>query len=236
MTHDAPGEKIECGSVEGGPSPDAPLYGEPLETAASPRTILVDGFNVLHAVLLGRDRKEGWWRRPQRDRLLDRVSRWTGGSDEIWVAFDGARPGTSLWIEPTRASRTESGEEPREPIGGESSLELRPILRGPTVQAVFVESADDWIVRRARRATHPESMIVVSADRKVAGRARSAGCSILTPWAFIARCPDDQGDRRRDPVLPAPADSKRSSRSPEFSALGGRERPGESIRKGDLRP
>ncbi|MBW2425929.1 MAG: NYN domain-containing protein, partial [Deltaproteobacteria bacterium] len=60
---------------------------------------------------------------------------------------------------------------------------------GPTVHVVFVESADDWIVRRARRAEEPSRYVVVSADRKVAGRSRSAGCEIMTPWAFIARCP-----------------------------------------------
>ena len=139
-------------------------------------TVLVDGFNVLHAVLLGKDRSGGWWRRALRERLLARVSAWNGGADEIWVAFDGARPAASVWAEPVAT-----------PSGAAS-----PRPSSPTVHSVFVESADDWIVRRARRAEHPDRMIVVSADRKVAGRARSAGCTILTPWAFIARCPTDE--------------------------------------------
>ncbi len=133
------------------------------------RLILVDGFNVLHAVLLGKDRDSGWWRRVHRERLLERVTHWSGGADSIWVAFDGSHPAMSAWAELVTMSS-----------GGD--------LPGPAVHSLFVESADDWIVRRARRTQHPERMIVVSADHKVAGRARSAGCEILTPWAFMARC------------------------------------------------
>ncbi len=133
------------------------------------RLILVDGFNVLHAILLGKDRDSEWWQRVHRERLLERVTHWSDGADAIWVAFDGSRPAMSVWAEPVAMSS-----------GGDSP--------GPVVHSLFVESADDWIVRRARRTQHPERMIVVSADRKVAGRARSAGCEILTPWAFMARC------------------------------------------------
>ncbi len=136
------------------------------------RLILVDGFNVLHAVLLGKNRDSGWWRRVHRERLLERVTHWSDGADAIWVAFDGSRPAMSVWAEPVAMSS-----------GGDSP--------GPVVHSLFVESADDWIVRRARRTQYPERMIVVSADRKVVGRARSAGCEILTPWAFMARCTQD---------------------------------------------
>ena len=154
------------------------------------RLILVDGFNVLHAVLLGQDRDAGWWRRIHRERLLERVTRWNGGADSIWVAFDGSRPAMSVWAEPVAM-----------PGGGDSPT--------PAVHSLFVESADDWIVRRARRTEHPERMIVVSADRKVAGRARSAGCEILTPWAFMARCTLEEADA---------AEASGSSHSSELSA------------------
>jgi len=158
--------------------------GQDVATSASPRrTILVDGFNVLHAVLLGKER-EGWWRRALRERLLERVRAWDGGPDEIWVAFDGSRPAESVWAEPVASSSAlDAGRDPS----------------GPIVHQVFVESADDWIVRRARRTQRPERLLVVSADRKVAGRARSAGCEVLTPWAFIARCPCGSPD----PDVPA---------------------------------
>jgi hypothetical protein len=161
------------------PSPSASPSPSPSSTPPPKRrVILVDAFNVLHAVLLGKEREHGWWRRVERERLLRRVSRWQNGPDEIWVAFDGAQPAWSVWAEPV----------------------VRPLTsaeRGPTVHSVFVESADDWIVRRARRTRQPDQMVVVSADRKVAGRARSAGCEVWTPWAFISRCPLPP-DRRDD--------------------------------------
>ena len=43
------------------------------------RVILVDGFNVLHGVLLGKERDHGWWRREARERLLRRISTWSSG-------------------------------------------------------------------------------------------------------------------------------------------------------------
>ena len=148
---------------------------------AGGRVIFVDGFNVLHAVMLGRDRDFLWWRREARERLLRRISAWQGGPDEIWVAFDGVQPAWSVWAEPVARPNT-SGSA------------------GPVVHSIFVESADDWIVRRARRTPVPERTVVVSGDRKVTGRARSTGCEIWTPWGFISRCPEDRSDRA---ALPA---------------------------------
>lgn len=136
---------------------------------AGGRVILVDGFNVLHAVLLGKERQDGWWQRESRERLLRQISVWQSGPDEIWVAFDGTQPAWSVWAEPIAVPKT---------VRSKSTI----------VHSVYVESADDWIVRRARRAIHPDRTIVVSGDRKVTGRARSAGCEIWTPWALISRC------------------------------------------------
>lgn len=151
------------------------------------RILLVDGFNVLHAVLLGKERS-GWWRRSLRERLLARATAWHGDQDEIWVAFDGARPSVSTY---SVIWSSEAGSETRAPSETTPTGRPGPSPRrsGPIVHSLFVESADDWIVRRARRAEQPDRVVVVSNDRKVTGRARSAGCEILTPWAFIARCP-----------------------------------------------
>lgn len=169
-----------------------------LAADAGGRTILVDGFNVLHAVLLGEDRAGAWWRSELRARLLDRVSAWRSNGDEIWVAFDGARPATSVWAEPVAMPNGDPGTQ-----------------TGPTVHVVFVESADDWIVRRARRAEEPGRLVVVSADRKVAGRSRSAGCEIMTPWAFIARCPSGA---ETQPERSSPEKSKPSMILDAFSS------------------
>ena len=153
-----------------------------IDAALSPeqkRVILVDGFNVLHAVLLKADRDSGWWRREMRERLLRRVAGWSGGNDAIWVAFDGAQPSWSVWAEPVAnilPPRSSNSSPPDKPM----------------VHSLYVESADDWIVRRARRSPHPDRTVVVTADRQVAGRSRSAGCEIWTPWAFMSRCPTSE--------------------------------------------
>ena len=186
------------------------------ELAASPRRmLLVDGFNVLHTVLLGGERDAIWWGRAAREKLLERVCAWPESGDEIWVAFDGSQPAWSVFAIPAAGAQT-AGADP------DSS---RGRGRGPIVHSLFVESADDWIVRRARRAAEPARTIVVSADRKVAGRARSAGCEVWSPWAFIAEClapeagdasgPSSEkapagapaaGETRRDPALPRESD------------------------------
>lgn len=134
------------------------------------RTLLVDGFNVLHTVLLAGARDVAWWGRKARERLLERVAGWPEAGDAIWVAFDGSQPAWSVLALEFKGPSAEGS------------------ARGPIVHGVFVESADDWIVRRARRAEAPDRTIVVSADRKVAGRARSAGCLVWSPRAFIAAC------------------------------------------------
>jgi len=160
------------------------------------RVILVDGFNVLHAVLIPKERDAGWWRREVRERLLRRVIAWPDGDDEIWVAFDGAQPSWSVWAEPvaTLISDLPSSadrESLEEETPGISPVQSQPqrFASRPVVHSVYAESADDWIVRRARRANHPERTVVVTSDRQVAGRARSAGCEIWTPRSFISRCP-----------------------------------------------
>jgi hypothetical protein len=141
-------------------------------SAEERRVILVDGFNVLHAVVLKTERESGWWKRTFRERLLRRIGEWPRGDDELWVAFDGAQPSWSVWAEPVAKPLPRSGT-------------------GPCVHSVYVESADDWIVRRARKTLHPDRTVIVTADRQVAGRARSAGCEIWSPWTFMSRCPSN---------------------------------------------
>ena len=155
---------------DAGTPPKSRVAPEPVADGAERRMVLVDGFNVLHAVLLANERRDGWWKREARERLLRRVRTWPAVDDALWVAFDGSMPTWSVWAEPVAVpqERTQSG---------------------PIVHSVFVESADDWIVRRTRRAEEPNRMLVVTADRQVAGRARSAGAEILSPWSFISRCP-----------------------------------------------
>ena len=134
----------------------------PIAYAASPMTCreakiwLVDGYNVLHAAVLGgRDRSQ-WWTGLRRRELLERVSGFDADA-EIWIVFDG----------------------PDDPGAEAESL-------GP--RCVFAASADDWLVDCVRRAEDPGEIAVVTADRKVAGRARGRGARIVSPKDFLARC------------------------------------------------
>jgi predicted RNA-binding protein with PIN domain len=117
---------------------------------------LVDGYNVLHAsVLGGRDRSQ-WWTGSRRRELLDRVSGFDGDA-EVWIVFDGP-------------DDSGSAAEP------------------PGLHCVFAASADEWLVDRVKKAEDPSEIAVVTADRKVAGRARGRGAQIVSPRDFLARC------------------------------------------------
>lgn len=166
------------------------------------RTILIDGFNVLHAVLEEHERASGWWRRSQRERLLRLAAEWPIAKDTLWVAFDGARPAWAQWAEPVVQL------EARPPL----AVDGRPIAA--LVHTVYVESADDWIVRRARRAVAPDRTFVVTRDRQVAGRARSAGCAIWSPWEFLSECPRAMTDAR-DTAGAGDGEMETATRAPE---------------------
>jgi predicted RNA-binding protein with PIN domain len=70
---------------------DEPLpavYATQPMTASEPSIWLVDGYNVLHAgVLGGRDRSR-WWTESRRQELLDRVAGFDAEAD-LWIVFDG---------------------------------------------------------------------------------------------------------------------------------------------------
>jgi hypothetical protein len=130
-----------------------------------PRAWLVDGFNLLHAaVLRGRDRRE-WWRRPSRERVVELAGRFDEPRAEVVVVFDGERP-------PEEATPPE---------------DARP-------RVVFAGSADAWILDAVRRARDPSRVVVVTADRPLADRARHRGAAVMGPREFAARC------RPADPV------------------------------------
>jgi predicted RNA-binding protein with PIN domain len=141
---------------------DAPMHEESAEAERPPRVWLVDGYNVLHAgVLQGRDRRD-WWKAAAQARLVALADSFDDRNAEIWVVFD-------------RKGDVEASSLPEPPPG--SRLRL-----------VYASSADDWLVRRVRRAEDAESFAVVTADRQVQGRARHAGARVVSPLAFLARC------------------------------------------------
>jgi hypothetical protein len=58
--------------------------------------------------------------------------------------------------------------------------------RGP--RRVFAPSADDWLFARIRAAEDPGQIAVVTADRRLAGRARRRGARVVPPSEFLRRC------------------------------------------------
>jgi len=124
-----------------------------------PSTWLLDGFNVLHAGPLGgRDRAE-WWTAPRRGELLEIAGQFDDPRAEVWVVFDGPHP------------------QPAEAAGEDG----RP-------RSVFASSADEWLLARVRAAEDPGRIAVVTADRKVADRARHGGARVYSPREFLDRC------------------------------------------------
>ena len=119
---------------------------------------LVDGFNVLHAGVLRGNDRSGWWREEMRARLLERVAAFEDGAAELWVVFDGHGPGASAEV-----------------------ASLRP-------RVVFAPSADDWLLAAVRDAADPAQVVLVTADRQLADRARHRGAQVVAPRSFLARC------------------------------------------------
>ena len=124
------------------------------------RLWLVDGFNVLHVGLLAGRERSDWWRRERRAELLARVERFgpRRKDAEVWVVFDGAHP-----PEPDEAG-------------------------GNGVGVVFAPCADEWLISRVRESACAESVAVVTADRRLAARARRRGATVVSPRSFISRC------------------------------------------------
>jgi len=55
-------------------------------------------------------------------------------------------------------------------------------------EVVFAPSADEWLLRMIREAEDPDRIAVVTADRRLAARARHRGAQVVAPAAFVARC------------------------------------------------
>ena len=130
-----------------------------MEEATRPGTVwLVDGYNVLCAGLLGGQDRSDWWSGARREELLALLAR-----------FDGLEEAdTEIWV---------VFDGPRDPSG--------PGERQERVRAVFAPSADEWLLEQVR--AHAE-VAVVTADRKLAGRARHRGARVVSPREFLRRC------------------------------------------------
>jgi hypothetical protein len=135
---------------------------------------LIDGFNVVQVALLAGRDRQQWWTAPYRAELLRRAG-----------AFDAVESaGAELWVafDGARAADEDAGP----------------------VRSVFAPSADEWLLARIRAAPDPARVRVVTADRRLAARARQRGAQVVSPAAFLGRCglrEADDGDSSETTTL-----------------------------------
>lgn len=119
---------------------------------------LVDGFNYLHAVVLGSKKVERWWGEEHRERVVADLKNIIkrGRSFEkkqVRILFDG------------------------------DSESKEPLECGSSVVVEFHADADASIVEACVRARLTGiSTLVVSADRSLGDRCRATGARVLKPW------------------------------------------------------
>jgi len=141
-----------------------------------PVRVLVDGFNLLHAVVLHGEDRRGWWSAAHQSRVVELVEGFSGerlrryeaarGPEhaldpavdiELVVVFDAARPNS-----------------PRCPPS-------------PSVDVCFAPDADAWIVEQAAGAAGSR-VIVVSRDRALQNRLHRHGVERMRPRHFERLC------------------------------------------------
>jgi len=115
------------------------------------------------------------------------------GFNVVQRSLLGGRDRAEWWTAPRRAelmSRAARFDDP--------GAEIWVIFDGPAPTAqqlecanprqVFADSADEWLVTRVRDSDDPSQIAVVTADRRLAGRARGRGARIISPNEFLERC------------------------------------------------
>jgi hypothetical protein len=105
----------------------------------------------------------------------------------------GGRERDAWWTAPRRAELLE-----RAAAFEDDAAEIWVVFDGPdageeaggtgTLHQVFAPSADEWLVAKIRAAADPARVTVVTADRRLAGRARRRGAQIVPPSEFLRRC------------------------------------------------
>lgn len=143
---------------------------------------LIDGYNVLRVSLseTGAAESDRWWTAGRRQELIELAGGLAAPADEVCLVFDAQHL-----------------SQPREePSGAPAGPASQPALR-----CVFAPSADDWIVAELRaRADSFARRVVVSADRKLANRARDRGAEIVSTGSFVALCRPDAATASGDGV------------------------------------
>jgi len=146
-------------------APQDPYLRSPVSDDATtpadtqPTLWLVDGFNVLHVVLLHGESRKAWWQSKGRERVVELVRGFDAVDAEVVVVFDGSQPPAE--DDPANAA---------------------------VPRVIFAAPADDWVLTAVRTAADPARVAVVTADRRLAARARHRGAQIVSPGVFVARC------------------------------------------------
>ncbi|MAJ60576.1 MAG: hypothetical protein CBC48_11455 [bacterium TMED88] len=117
----------------------------------------------------------------------------------IHVTLLGGTDRSRWWTAPVRAQLIErAGRLP--PGAGQiwlvfdGSDPIQPEDAQPGgLKQIFAPSADEWIVRRLKTSPDVEQ-IVVTADRRLAGRCRHHGARILSPGEFVRACGETEAD------------------------------------------
>jgi hypothetical protein len=140
--------------------------------AAPVRCVLIDGYNVLHAVLLTQERgiethraeprPLEWWQ-PAYQR---RVVQWAEA--HYAVNLESKESGMSLALAVPVTVVFDSCRP----------LQAHEQVSSDVVTVTYVPNADDWIVNECRK----RPSLVVTADRALIERARGCGASSVKPW------------------------------------------------------
>jgi hypothetical protein len=134
--------------------------------------------------------------RPKRGSAFGSFAR--GALEAVWITalfaalglgyaelLRGAPPGPAVYAPALVTTR--SAEDPSIWHGAERDESDAP---GP--HRVFAPSADDWLLARVRAAENPGRIAVVTADRRLAERARRRGARVVGPGEFLRRCTGDE--------------------------------------------
>jgi hypothetical protein len=136
-----------------------------------------------------------------RDTVTEEPRVWlVDGFNALCVALLAGRERSAWWTREGREevlARVRGFDDPSAEIwvvfdGGRPEPEAEPDApAGPRV--AFAPSADEWVLRRLREGAR--EVAVVTADRRLAARARARGARVVSPRAFLARCSGDSAAR-----------------------------------------
>jgi hypothetical protein len=127
-------------------------------------------------------------------RAADDPSLWlVDGFNVVQRGLLGGREREAWWTAPRRAELLE-----RAAAFENEDAEIWVVFDGPRVaeeidgaggpRQIFAPSADDWLLAKIRAAADPARVAVVTADRRLAARARRRGARVVPPGDFLRRC------------------------------------------------